>query len=464
MTPANSLVWRDRTFESSTIWKLCQIDASSPWVTAGTCRVNREGCFESNHHVHLTVHSNVECVLADDCHMEMSDVSEGVLDVAEVFWEDVVLEVKGEVILITSSDDLVTASVQGMEASEMPWRFNPPDDVTCIGLRIGTMPLFNVLGPSGDNLWTCTPSGDDCTLTGRFKSFGGGGSPDSCEMCPPGSSTSPGAAACTECTAESLNDHETFECGPSQPGFFSSATGQSLCQESATGRHLSIEGRTACDGCGEGSFLVAKDVGCEWFSPGTFTDNALLAACLPCDAGRSWSNNVSQVQRSPGASGNTPRPLDDHEECRKRRIVAGNIWFAQRERLRLRSRCMGRLPRSVSGVRGRDRALQGYFTSVDNAGFVWRCHGADWARCSGGRPGTCAQGRLNTSIAREECEPFTRTTCDGQCEALCVTLHGGPPGCLDAALDTNHASFHHITFGSPVPVGCFVVSLSPAAY
>ena len=35
--------------------------------------------------------------------------------------------------------------------------------------------------------------------------------------------------------------------------------------------------------------------------------------------------------------------------------------------------------------------LPGFFASADNVGFVWQCHGADWRRCPGGVPGTCAQ-------------------------------------------------------------------------
>ena len=61
--------------------------------------------------------------------------------------------------------------------------------------------------------------------------------------------------------------------------------------------------------------------------------------------------------------------------------------------------------------------LRGYFASVDNAGFVWQCHGLDWARCPGTAPGTCAEHRVNTSIAGGECEPFTKPTNSGPCEA-----------------------------------------------
>ena len=60
--------------------------------------------------------------------------------------------------------------------------------------------------------------------------------------------------------------------------------------------------------------------------------------------------------------------------------------------------------------------LPGYFARTDNAGFVWKCYGTDWRRCPGGVPGTCAERRVNSSIACEECEAFTRQTAGGSCE------------------------------------------------
>ena len=60
--------------------------------------------------------------------------------------------------------------------------------------------------------------------------------------------------------------------------------------------------------------------------------------------------------------------------------------------------------------------LPGYFASPSRGDFVWQCHGEDWKRCPGGDPGTCAEHRINTSIACDECEPFTRMTNDGPCE------------------------------------------------
>merc|ERR1712012_581282 len=78
----------------------------------------------------------------------------------------------------------------------------------------------------------------------------------------------------------------------------------------------------------------------------------------------------------------------------------------------------------------------GYSVSADgDGGFVWRCHGTDWARCPGGRPGTCAQQRLNTSVACEACEPGTRTTSDGPCQVRCPALAS------DICVPFNHPVF-----------------------
>ena len=66
-----------------------------------------------------------------------------------------------------------------------------------------------------------------------------------------------------------------------------------MCQECADGHHASAEAQTACDGCQEGSVFVAKDVGCQRCSPGTFLNSASMTACSPCDAG-SYQNEAGQ--------------------------------------------------------------------------------------------------------------------------------------------------------------------------
>ena len=88
-------------------------------------------------------------------------------------------------------------------------------------------------------LVTCAPC-----ASGWFKGLGGSGAPESCEMCPPGFSSSPGATACACCPAGSFNDYEMLLCASCQPWFFSDGTGQTTCQECAAGQHAIIEGQT----------------------------------------------------------------------------------------------------------------------------------------------------------------------------------------------------------------------------
>ena len=82
---------------------------------------------------------------------------------------------------------------------------------------------------------------------GRSNRLGGIGAPESCEVCPPGSSAPPGATACVDCPAGRFNGYEILECASCQPGFFNFVTGQTMCQECAAGRHASTENQTACD-------------------------------------------------------------------------------------------------------------------------------------------------------------------------------------------------------------------------
>ena len=48
--------------------------------------------------------------------------------------------------------------------------------------------------------------------SGRFRSLGGSGTPDNCELCPPGTSSPSGATACTNCLPGMFNDYDILEC------------------------------------------------------------------------------------------------------------------------------------------------------------------------------------------------------------------------------------------------------------
>ena len=266
----------------------------------------------------------------------------------------------------------------------------------------------------------------------RASAAGGNGTSDSCELCPPGASSPAGATACAECLLGMFNEYDILECASCQPGFFGDGVGLTMCQECAVGSCTSTEQQTACDECLAGSFLVARDAGCQQCSPGTFRSMSMsMNACSPCDAGRfqqkssqSGCHQCSAVLDPEGPNlhlWTTMRSIENAEwmeisgshslsDCG----CAVGAWldaFGQCQECGVGIVCKGM---------GVVEVLPGYFARADSPGFVWRCHGADWARCPGGRPGTCAHHRLNTSTACEECEPYTRSTNDGPCKARSV--------------------------------------------
>ena len=205
-----------------------------------------------------------------------------------------------------------------------------------------------------------------------------------------------------------------------------------MCQQCAVGSYTSTEQQTACDRCLEGSMIVAQDVACEQCPAGTFRSTS-MTSCSPCEAGRfqntsgqSGCHQCSAVLDTEGpnphlwttmrSTGNVDWLEMSGSESVRDCGCAEGAWmdvFGQCQECGVGITCKGM---------GEVEVLPGYFARADSAGFVWRCHGGDWARCPGGRPGTCAHQRLNTSTACEECEPYTRMTNDGPCEARCVVL------------------------------------------
>ena len=281
-------------------------------------------------------------------------------------------------------------------------------------------------------LVACAP----CAV-GRFQSLGGSGTLDSCEMCPPGASSLSGATACTNCLPGMFNDYDSLECASCQPGFFGFSMGLTMCQECAVGSYTATEQQTACDGCLDGSVLIAKNVGCQQCLPGAFLSQS-MTACSPCDAGR-FQNASGQSECYQCSAALHTEGSNSGLWTTMSRIE--NVGWRETSGSRSVRDCgcaegawvdaLGQCRECGEGITckgmGEVEVLPGYFASADNPGFVWRCHGADWARCPGGRPGTCAQQRLNTSVACEECEPDTRMTNDGPCKARCVLLAVGRP-------------------------------------
>ena len=276
-------------------------------------------------------------------------------------------------------------------------------------------------------LVTCGPC-----AAGRFKSLGGSGTPDKCKSCPPGTSSPSGATVCTNCMPGMFNDYDILECASCQPGFFGDGVGLTMCQQCAVGSYSSTEQQTACDRCLEGSTLVSQYEGCQQCSPGTFR-STLMTNCSSCDAGR-FQNTSGQTECTKCSAVLDLQGPNPHLWTTMIRIENAKWLEIPGSRSIHDCGCaegawldaLGQCQECGAGIickgMGEVEVLPGYFARADSSGFVWRCHGVDWARCPGGRPGTCAHQRLNTSITCEECEPYTRMTNDGPCKARCVVL------------------------------------------
>ena len=281
-------------------------------------------------------------------------------------------------------------------------------------------------------LVTCIPC-----AAGRFKSLVGNGTLDTCEQCLPGTSSPPGATACEGCLPGMFNDHEMLGCASCQPGFFGDEVERTMCQECEEGRHASTEQQTACDLCQDGFYFVAKTVGCQPCSPGTFITPS-MSACSRCEtgyyqhnSGRTRCYQCSEVLNPGGPNLHLWTTMVSSENMGWLEVSGSqsvsDCGCAEGAWADALGQCHGCGEGITCKGFGEVEVLPGYFASAASAGFVWRCHGADWARCPGGRPGTCALHRLNTSIACEECDPYTRMTNDGPCKARRVVLVVGPP-------------------------------------
>ena len=442
-------------------WKLCQVEALSPWwrVTTGGCQIDRDGCLETWSFVMMRTWDSSYCYW-DECTVESLHKSEFALGVVESFWpEDSVapaeaLEVNGQSFPFAYIDDLTEAGVQRMVPS------GTIRHTGCAGLKI--CPLSNCPAGSeraiGETACTDCPAGrfiddlmflcDSCQpgffsdstgqtqcqecAAGRYASSE---SQSACEVCPPGLSSSSTATVCADCPAGSFNDDEMLQCAACQPGFFSDRMGQTMCQECAAGLHASNDSQTACDACQDGYLFVENNVACQQCPPGTFLDN--VVTCSPCEAG-SFQHAAGQSECFSCSAILDLEGPNPHLWTTMRRTGSAGEWqeisgsetdkecgCVKGARVDAKGQCQECGEGLLCLGMGELEVLPGYFASVDSAGFVWRCHGADWARCPGGAPGSCAQHRLNSSTACEECEPFTRMTFDGPCQVRSVTISGG---------------------------------------
>ena len=250
---------------------------------------------------------------------------------------------------------------------------------------------------------------------------------DDCEVCRPGFSSTEGATACTACGAGWFNNEEFLDCVSCPPGHFGDGTGRTVCQECTVVSFAVDERQTVCLACLAGTVLMSRDMGCRECPAGTYATNS-MNACSPCETGRfqnaSAQSNCHRCSDVLAVETNADLWTTmgrDNEGSSKWKEIEGasdvrscgcgvGAWADNFDQCH---KCGDGIVCNGMGI---VEVLPGYFARADDPGFVWQCHGTDWRRCPGGVPGTCAEKRMNSSTACEECEAFTRKTDGGSCE------------------------------------------------
>ena len=215
-----------------------------------------------------------------------------------------------------------------------------------------------------------------------------------CKPCNPGYTSALASAACVACVPGRYSGEAAPECLSCPPGSFGSHSGETGCKECQTGQFSTFENQTACASC------------YETLNPGgPNPDLWVTMEQVEWKGQLEWANMLGALSVASCGCGD-------------------GAWLS------LASECFecgeGMICRGMGVV----ELKSGYFSTFDDAGSVWRCYGDDSGCCPGGLPGSCARHRQNTSIACGECEPRTKKTTVGPCEA-CT---GNDTGLLVAAV------------------------------
>ena len=137
---------------------------------------------------------------------------------------------------------------------------------------------------------------ETCVLceAGRFKRSGGSDSLDSCESCPPGTSSPSGATACADCLPRMFSEYEIPECASCQPSFFGDVSGMTTRPQCAIGTDTSTTQQSTCTNCLPGMFKGCEMVECASCQPGYFGSGSGVTTCSPCADG-TYSSTEGQT-------------------------------------------------------------------------------------------------------------------------------------------------------------------------
>ncbi len=241
--------------------------------------------------------------------------------------------------------------------------------------------------PSVTETWTCTT----CTV-GHFAQLFGA---TACAPCAAGTSgPSPGLTICVTCAAGTYQEGvgqsaclacevgkfrtELIRCNDCEKGRFGNRSGLTSCELCKSGTYVDVEGRSTCSFCGGGqddSGLYGTFIKISFDSVEQWTYSQGATSDADCGCRRSFQ-------------------LDSLGDC----VACG----------------VGLLCPGMNQV----EILPGFAT--DGALSVYRCS-SHALGCPGGRPGVCAEGRSNASIACAECLHAMTPQPDGTCSECAGT-------------------------------------------
>ena len=272
---------------------------------------------------------------------------------------------------------------------------------------------------------------------GRSKEVGGPGASDECSPRASGKyQGGTGATACEACDRGRYTSSQgSSTCSQCLRGNFSDELGGLVCKPCSPG-HTSALGSTACDSCVPGRYsgkaAAEESLSC---APGSFGSHAGQNVCEECQTGQFSTFESQTACTSCYDTLNPEAPNPDLWVTMEQVEWKGQLEWANMLGARsvtlcgcgdgawrsLASECFdcgeGMLCKGMGVV----EIEAGNFAPFDNAGPVWRCYGDDPGRCPGGLPGSCARHRQNSTIACGECEPHTKETTVGPCEACTGT-------------------------------------------
>lgn len=124
----------------------------------------------------------------------------------------------------------------------------------------------------------------------------------SCKQCPDGETSLPGAENCVACEAGTFSDVEgSKSCKPCEAGTYSLEKAmsclpceamkyqdepkQSTCKDCEAGTYTKSTGKTVCELCDRGEFIVSDMTECDKCAAGTYSDANGASDCTPCPKG-----------------------------------------------------------------------------------------------------------------------------------------------------------------------------------